>query len=245
MINRLTHSQTSEIRRLAESGASVKEIALALKMAKSTVYYHAKSLCRKMTAFDSSFLSECERGYVIGLFLGDGSFNKGRKEPRFFVRFALDSKRDRDIALRLVQILEKAGKKVSIFPSENTLIVKICSKELVIYIQNFIRYEQGEKRLILNKNWLSDFRYGVVAGIIDSNGHVHRHLGTEIKTVSKEVSKSVLKMFNDLGMVVSTRMREATRNSYSKKPRYVIYIPSSEIKRHRDNILSVKIARFP
>lgn len=249
MQGRLTRNQISEIETLTKAGISIRSISKNLRISRSTVYYHAKDYCRKMTKLDLGLLSEHEKGYIIGLFLGDGSLNRGRKEPRFFVRFALDSKRDCDIASELAQILEKAGKKVSIFPSKSTLIVKICSKELAAYTQEFIAYRKGlggesGKNLLLNRSWSLDFRYGVVAGIIDSDGHVHRHLGTEIKTVSKEVFKSILKLFDDLGIAAKTNVREATRNSYSKKPRYVIYIPSHEMKLHKNSIASVKIRRY-
>ena len=32
-----------------------------------------------MTTFDLNLLNELEKGYIIGLFVGDGSFNKGSK----------------------------------------------------------------------------------------------------------------------------------------------------------------------
>lgn len=204
---------------MAKAGFSITRISNNLNIRKSTTYYYARNCCRKMTKFDSGLINEHEKGYIVGLFLGDGSLNRGRKEPRFFVRFSLDLKRDCDIASELTQIVKKAGKKLSIFPSKSTLIVKICSKEFVKFLQEFIVYEKGSDRksqkiLLLRENWPRDFQYGVLAGIIDSDGHVHRHLGTEIKTVSKEVFGKIVELLNSLGIAAKTNVREATRNSY-------------------------------
>jgi hypothetical protein len=249
MVNRLTPYQIREIGRLTKLGASMREIALTLKIAKSTVYYHAKSLCRKMTTFDSSCLSECERGYIIGLFLADGSFNRGLKNPRYFVRFALDSERDQDVAKNVSQIFAKAQKKVSIFRREHVLTIKVCSKELIEYVKGYVEYAKSndgksEKVILQGKQWSHDFKLGVLAGIIDGDGHVHEHLSTEIKMVSKKIFGNVLNIIHDLGMIANTKVRKATRNSYSKKPCHAIYIPSSEMKKHNENIPSVKIKRF-
>jgi len=174
------------------------------------------------TKFDSNFLNEAENGYIIGLFLGDGSFNRGQKVPRFFVRFALDAKRDIDVALHLAEIVEKAGKKISLISRKSNIIAKTCSKELVAYIQNCVEYKQGEKTLVINTDWSESFKYGFVAGIIDSDGHVHTHFGTEIKTVSSKNFESISSILESLKISANTRVRAAPDNSYSKKPRYII-----------------------
>jgi len=246
---RLTNDQIYEIVKLAQAGTSIANIAKKLSLKKTTVYYHARSYCRKMTRLDLNLLTEIEQGYIIGFFLGDGSLNKGRKIPRYIVRFALDAKRDRDISRRLAQIFEKARKKVSIFTRQNTLIVKVSSKELVKYIQRYVKYKtnwrnQKEKKLITDKGWSPKFQYGVLAGMIDSDGHVHKHLGTEIKTVSSSIFKSILILLSNLGITAKIKRRKATENSYSKKTCYIIYIPSLEMRTYQDEIPSVKAARF-
>jgi len=228
---------------------SIRDISDVLHIGKTTVYYHARDYCRKMTKLDSKLLGESEKGYIIGLFLGDGSLNRGAKIPRYIVRFALDEQRDQDIAEKVVHIFEKAHKKSSVFNREKVKLVKVCSKELVQYIQAHIEYtvkdnNQKEKKLILDKSWSLAFQYGVLAGIIDSDGHVHKHLGVEIKTTSILILKSVLALLNNLGIVAKLRKAKPTKNSYSKKTCYVIYIPSLQTKTSRDDIPSVKIMRF-
>jgi len=98
---------------LAKEGRSIRDISDKFQIGRSTVHYHVRNYCQKMTTFDVTRLEEGEEGYVIGLFLGDGSFNRGNKDPRFFVRFALDAERDKDIAIKLAQIFGKVGKKIN------------------------------------------------------------------------------------------------------------------------------------
>ena len=246
MKKRLTIDQVCEIERLAKMGVSIKNISKNLNISKSTVYYHAKDCCRKMTKLNLNLLTEREKGYITGLFLGDGSFNKGHKEPRFFVRFALDAERDKDISHFLVSIFEKAGKKASIFTRGSVLTVKVSSKDLVEYLQKHIDYDRKTREKSIQYSDISsiDFQYGILAGMIDSDGHVHEHLGTEIKTVSAKLFKNITAILRELEISTKTKLRDSPSNSFSKKPRYEIYIPSSEMKRNKSKIPSVKIVRY-
>lgn len=246
----MTPSQIYEIQELAKAGTSIAKIAKSLELGKTTVYYHARQYCQKMTKFDPVLLNESEKGYIVGFFLGDGSLNRGKKTPRYIVRFALDAKRDRDIAKRLAKIFQESRKKVSIFPRENTLIVKVCSKELVGFIQTYVDYKTGlnnhkEKILQLDRNCLRIFQYGVLAGMIDSDGHVHGHLGTEIKTVSSSVFEGIINVLNNLGIIAEIKQKKASGDGYSKKSFYVIYLPSLQMRKHKSKIPSVKVARLP
>ena len=236
--------QINELKRLSTNGYSLKALSERFGVSKSTVYYHAKDCCRKMSKINLNLLNDSEKGYLTGLFTGDGSFNKGRKEHRFFVRFALDAKRDKDVALRLTHLFGKAGKKISLIPYKSNIIAKTCSKEIVIYIQKYVEYVQGCKKLRLLSEQSEDFKYGFIAGLIDSDGHVHKHLGTEIKTVSIQIFNSTIDILEGLSISANTKVRDAPSNSFSKKPRFEIYISSAEAKRHKNKIPSVKITRY-
>ncbi len=233
-----------EIKRLSATGYSLGAISKALNVSKSTVYYYAKEYCHSMTTFDAGCLDDAEKGYLIGLFVGDGSFNRGLKEQRFFVRFALDAKRDKDIANRLTEVLWKAGKKINLIPWKSNIIAKTCSKELVGFIQGYVSYTREGKTVKLTDKWSRNFKYGFIAGVIDSDGHVHEHLGTEIKTVSLQISQTVGAVLKELVINFDVKLRDAPANSFSKKPRFEIYISSSVMKAHKHQIPSVKIARY-
>lgn len=244
-MKRLLVGQTIEITRLSKLGYSLAAISGILGVGKSTVYYHAKNSCRKMSKIDLTLLNALEKGYIVGLFLGDGSFNKGTKNHRFFVRFALDLKRDKDIALRLIKIFNKATKKICIIPHKSNIIAKTCSKELVAYLDRYVKYTDGNKTLIDIQKESSEFKYGLIGGLIDSDGHVHRHLGTEIRTVSDQIAREIISILEkQLGMPVNVKMREASVYSYSKKRKIDIYIPSAQMRPNVNKIPSVKISRY-
>jgi len=80
-----------------------------------------------------------------------------------------------------------------------------------------------------------------LAGIIDSDGHVHGHLGTEIKTVNPSIFEGILNLLNNLEIIPEIKKREAIKGCYSKKAFHVMYIPSLQMKKHKDEIPSVKI----
>lgn len=244
MKKRLTKLQIEEIDRLSNTGYSLRAISKKLDKSKSTIYYYTKRHCHKMTKFYIDFLNEQEKGYLIGLFIGDGSFNKGSKTPRFFVRFALDAKRDKDIALRIKDVLLKAGKKSNLISFKSNIIVKTCSKQLVFYINKYVTYENGSKMINALEPTSTDFKYGLIAGLIDSDGHVHKHLGTEIKTVSTDIFKSIIQLTETLNIKTRVKIRNPTQGSFSNKQSIEVYFPSKSIKFHKKYIPSVKIARY-
>jgi len=202
-----------------------------------------------MTKLDINLLTEFEKGYVIGFFLGDGSFNFGRKTPRYIVRFYLDAERDRDISTYLCHVFQKGRKGVSVFNREANIILRVSSKELVDFIQEYVEYKRSldnqlEKELDKSKELSEEFQCGILSGIIDSDGHVHGHLGTEIKTVSELMQRGVFYILKNLGMKARSKVKDASENSFSRRPRYVIYIPSAEMKANQHKISSVKVRRY-
>lgn len=249
MPKRLTDDQILEIVKLAQAGNSIANISRKLGLKKTTVYYHARSYCRKMTKLDLDLLTEFEKGYLVGFFLGDGNLNMGRKTPRYIVRFFLDAERDQDISTYLCQVLQKGRKKVSVFTRKTNTILKVSSKELVDFMQKYIEYERNwdhrlEKRLKKSTDWSSELQYGILSGIIDSDGHVHGHLGTEIKTASSLTQRRILDILTNLRIDATSKVKDVTENSFSKRPRHVIYIPSAEMKAHQNRIRSVKVRRY-
>jgi hypothetical protein len=65
-----------------------------------------------------------------------------------------------------------------------------------------------------------------------------------MKTVSLSIFKAILRLLAMLDISAKTNIVDATSGAFSKKPRYVVYIPSGQMKNHRKKIPSVKIARM-
>ena len=79
---------------LAKKGLSLKRISAQLRVPKTTVYYHIREYCKKMTYIDLTVLSEEEQGYLVGMFVGDGNLLVKRKRGRYITKFTLDAERD-------------------------------------------------------------------------------------------------------------------------------------------------------
>ena len=135
---RLTYEQIKGIQQLAKAGVSIRQIVMQLNIAKTTVYYHVKYHCRKMTRMNADALTETEQGYLVGMFVGDGYINtwvdKNQNRQRFIIKIALDAQRDRDIADYVQSLFNKAGKRTTRFAEETTLIIKVSSKEFAKYL---------------------------------------------------------------------------------------------------------------
>ena len=58
LVKRLSANQIDRIKDLAKEGVSIRKIAEIFNVSKSTVYYHAKDYCRKMTRLNLDLLSE-------------------------------------------------------------------------------------------------------------------------------------------------------------------------------------------
>jgi intein-encoded DNA endonuclease-like protein len=84
LVKRLAPNQIRKIIELSKAGTSIAKIAESLEINKTSVYYHARKYCHKMTKLDINLLNDSEKGYIIGVFLGDGSFNKGKKNTALY-----------------------------------------------------------------------------------------------------------------------------------------------------------------
>jgi len=109
-------------------------------------------------------LSEKERGYIFGLFEGDGYKYHDKKSRHYHVEFYLNSIRDRAIIMNLISLLKKAG----LNPSEY-LDKRYNCKRIRVYNKEF--FEIISKKLDISA-CSNEFNMGYVSGIIDSEGYV-------------------------------------------------------------------------
>jgi len=254
---RLRREQIEEIQKLAKAGASLGQIVTRFGIAKTTVYYHVKHYCKKMTRLDIKALTERERGYLVGLFVGDGYINKwidkNENRQRFVVKFVLDKQRDQDIADYIQFIFKKAGKRTTRFSEGTKLIIKVSSKLFAEYLKRYVRsVRQGKdkshnKVLINSKKWSYDFKLGFISGIIDSDGYIFsdkrsmKKYLAEVKTANPILKRQLLRILATLRMNATEFLAKSYKGSYSTKPCYRIHILKKGMQRHR--LLSVKLNR--
>ncbi len=112
--------------------------------------------------------SEKEKGYLTGLFIGDGYRNYNKKDRHYNVEFYLNSSKDLDIQQYLIALLKKAKVYNSVFkdPRCNVNKIRASSKSLFYFFEGEWSLFREEK--VSNKEW----ELGVVSGFIDAEGYV-------------------------------------------------------------------------
>jgi len=253
---RLSSQEIEDIRVLAKKGLSLKRISAQLCVPKTTVYYHVKEYCQKMTHINLSALSEKEQGYLVGMFVGDGTLIVKRKQGRYLTKFALDAERDKDIADHLSSVFKKAGKRTTRYVERSSLTFKVYSKEFIEFLLRHVmcvKQEDSRRKLKILTNpekWTTAFKFGFVSGLIDSDGHVYynrrktKHFGVLIKTADDAFRDQLTEILTTLGIEATTYTAKQYKKSYSKKPRYVVYIPTNELERSCHRFLATKLKRF-
>jgi hypothetical protein len=122
-----------------------------------------------MQRIQSGNLSEKEKGYLIGLFLGDGYAIYDKKNRHYNIEFYLNSVKDTDIQDYLLQILRKSNTIAQIFKDQrcNVNRIRVSSKMFFHFLQNEIRRFKYQ-----GTNAAKDFLFGVLSGLIDAEGWV-------------------------------------------------------------------------
>ncbi|MCD6404074.1 MAG: LAGLIDADG family homing endonuclease [Nanoarchaeota archaeon] len=178
-------------------------------------------------------LTEKEKGYLFGLFLGDGYAYHDKKQRHYSVEFFLNSEKDMDIINFLRKLLLKIGTKPSFRKDKrcNSVRVRVRSKQL---------YEI----LITQKRGLADppeeFKIGFISGFIDAEGYVNpaKKMIMLVNT-DRNVMSLVKKYLEDLGMNAALKKRKKSRKD--KLPSYRLYVPVNFINVESN---SVKVQRY-
>lgn len=110
-------------------------------------------------------LNDEERGYLIGMFIGDGYLYRDRW-GHYKVNFFLNPIKDKDIADFTLALLKKIDLSPYTMIHHRCLIIRLNSKTFYEYLQ-----EQLDN-IIKEKN--NKFMIGFISGFIDSDGYVAR-----------------------------------------------------------------------
>jgi hypothetical protein len=174
--------------------------------------------------------SSKERGYIYGLFEGDGYAYHNKKDRHYSVDFYLNSERDKDIEKFLVNLLKKEGFIVHLFKDKrfNCKRIRVHSKEFF----NFINKSE--------KNIGGDYKMGFVSGLIDSEGSVSSKKSAIVVTnTNLELMNTAKKFLDDLH--IPSNLKDKKIGPKEKLPQKVLFI---SIKFKSVNHLSKKAGRL-
>ena len=188
---------------------------------KSTIYYHVKNNVRKVSKFNINKLDEWERGYIVGLFISDGTLHFDKEKYRYIIRFFLNNKSEWKIARRIMNILGKSELRshANVYKG-NRLVVSCYSKILYTYLNSFVFYKRinGRRKkfdMIDMTEYSRLFKLGFIASYIDGDGYIgpdkSKNVRVLISTSRKRIAiklKSVLESIDIKNTLQHNRKRD-------------------------------------
>ena len=148
-----------------------------------------------------SALSEREKGYVVGFFIGDGNLFISKRRGVYRVRFLLGVN-EKQVQAKLREILSKLlGSFREYTDRSTTLCFEVHSKEFV----NYLKKTAAKDGSGINEDLCDlEFLRGLVEGLVDSDGNVKRNYA-EITTANEHLKEKILRVLNRLGIKTNLR----------------------------------------
>lgn len=174
-------------------------------------------------------LSSLEKGYLFGLFFGDGYKVYDKNSRHYHVEFYLNSVTDVEIIEFLCNLLKKIGLKPGVYKDKryNCKRIRVYSKKL---------FNTIHKKITLSDR-SSLFNYGFVSGLIDSEGYVN-----PIKSYISVVNTDRDMMVQCKGFLdsegIHCNLSKRTRSVKDKLDSYRMYI---SVSFKNTNNLSIKV----
>jgi hypothetical protein len=244
-MRRLTEKEIQEMRNLVVKGKSLNKIMQITGLGKSTIYYHVCDILPKSSKADLSRLSDWERGYLIGLFFGDGNFWVNSKNYSYRVVMNFNAKTETEIVRNVLEILRKTGSRPYTQRFGNRLRVTCISKDVYIFLCNHSSYVRVEKgNTIINRKddikgfelWNMETGYGFVAGMIDSDGFLGADKIKYVRVIITSYSKNFVDSFTRILKSLGIEFHVQT----NRWNRYDIRISTPSYQMHRQKIKCVK-----
>ncbi|MFH1364757.1 MAG: LAGLIDADG family homing endonuclease [Candidatus Aenigmatarchaeota archaeon] len=158
-------------------------------------------------------ITDRERGYILGLFIGDGYAYYDKKQKHYTVEFYLHSERNKDVQKYLISIMNKLNLSCSIRKDKRFKCnrIRTRSKLLMEYLKT-------------DKKGNSSFEIGYLSGIIDSEGYVnHKKRVINIVNTDKYILDRCSKCLSKLNIDTILKRRKKSKKDVKKS--YILYIP--------------------
>ncbi len=153
-----------------------------------------------MNTVNFSKITSREKGYLIGLYIGDGNIFEQNLNGIYRLRYFLGLN-EKLIQEKIIKILSKLHKNMNIrrYTRDNTCIIEVHSKQLINFIKNTCT-KDGIKKMKVPL----EFKKGVIEGLIDSDGYVQRNY-VEITTSNNKLKENIINMLIDFHLKINVR----------------------------------------
>lgn len=243
-MRRLSENEKKSIVKLAKDGMSLSRISKKLGISKTTLYYHIKAFTRKMKKPEVERLSDWEKGYVVGLFIGDGNLYFGEKNYSYRVVFNFN-KSENGIVQTLTDILRKCGAMPNVITYRNMRRVVCVSKVLYNYMKDFTLYKKSPKGgILINKKigiknflpWDLDLKFGFIAGMLDSDGYV----GPDRNSIRALITSSSRILANQIYEILGNLNLTSFLQFNTSKNSWTIRLSTPAFRNYKDKINCIK-----
>lgn len=204
----ITHSSLSEevVRKYAKKGMSNCDIARKLGVHRNTVHnamldYKIKRVREINPIFDEAILQDPEFWYVMGLWVAEGTFGRGRNTP-VGIRFSLHKKENYFVD-RIFRLFWKYGVQTHVREKiDNTMQIYVWSSQVATFIQKYFCYGSHNKRVPLALYALPPFcKQKFIEGWIDGDGSYNRKKKIfRGATVSHHLADGISMLLGTLGV---------------------------------------------
>jgi hypothetical protein len=246
---RITPEKVSKIQELVKGGSSIRSTAKKTDTSYSTVYRYAAQFSKRQTQIRLSSFNDREWGYIVGLFVGDGSKIANEKTGHYGLKFGLDANRDAAIVSFLRFLFEKSGKRVTCSSNGTVIIMKIYSKKLLSHLLEFVEFTLDAGKVVKtmkNRRLKKAFLLGFLGGLIDADGHLYvnkrkeGHFGASITTVNGQLLDQLKPMLTQLGINFKIHKFLPYKSSFSKKPTFYIRLSTFEFRKICSDLICIK-----
>jgi intein/homing endonuclease len=178
---------------------SLNQISRELNLNKTTVYYWYKKLGKsKITKINIDIGNNQLIGEFIGIFAGDGGYYLDR-DYHHSISIYIDLKDKKYITHVRQLMLDLFSKNPSLFirKNQNTAIVRMRSKDIYLFIKNYLIWNGKKYYSVHLKDKVSkhskEFLKGFIRGVFDTDGFINRNMPRVVfGTVSKNLSNDVV-----------------------------------------------------
>ncbi len=178
---------------------------------------------------DFDALDDTEKGYLIGLFIGDGYAHYDNKQRHYMIEFYLHSERNIEIQEYLVNILGKIGLRCFVSKDKRFKCNRIKVHSMQLYDILFSEYHDNT----------NDYMIGYVSGLIDSEGYVNLPKSTIVITNTDLKILNRCKDYLEI-LGLKTEIKERVMSRKDKKKSYKLHVPVAFIS---INMNSLKLNR--
>jgi len=162
-------------------------------------------------------INQFERGYLLGLFLGDGYSFYSPKDRHYRVEFYLNSKTDKDIIEYTKGIIKKLNLNYFLMKDKRFYCLKIAANS-----KSFREFIKGNfKKLEGVYNFNKIFKSGIICGFIDAEGCT-KNGGISVSQRDKKRMGIIIDLCESLG--INDLRLKRYKNPKTTKPIYRLRI---------------------